>query len=169
MVDLADHPDLFKEPTPALLVKYDGKMLEPFYAQFLSKDAYVVYVKSDGPKTGKNDPAHQVEASRDEHLMQLKDLDPFDTLLVRGDGITDAGLQQIGAFEQLRRLDIQSKNVTDEGVKSLAGLKNLESLSLSQTSVTNAGVAELRKALPKCKVQGPRRRSAGSPPPLPLP
>ena len=39
VVDLTEHSDLFKEPTPALLVEQKGKMLEQFDAQFLSKEA----------------------------------------------------------------------------------------------------------------------------------
>jgi hypothetical protein len=39
-------------------------------------------------------------------------------------------------------------------VKELAGLKSLLSLELINTKVTAAGAAELRKALPNCKIQG---------------
>ena len=44
-------------------------------------------------------------------------------------------------------------NVTDAGVEHLIGLTNLTELHLIQTKVTPAGAENLRKALPKCKVQ----------------
>jgi hypothetical protein len=37
----------------------------------------------------------------------------------------------------------------------VAKLEQLERLSLADTKVTKAGVAELKKALPKCKIYGP--------------
>jgi hypothetical protein len=42
--------------------------------------------------------------------------------------------------------------VTDAGLAHLKALTNLTQLSLDGTQVTDAGVADLRKALPKCKV-----------------
>jgi hypothetical protein len=43
--------------------------------------------------------------------------------------------------------------VTDVGLKELAALTRLKSLSLFECKgVTDAGVAELRKALPDCKI-----------------
>jgi hypothetical protein len=49
-------------------------------------------------------------------------------------------------------LDLVSTRVTDGGLKELAPLKNLTTLKLRETKVTDVGVAELRKALPNCKV-----------------
>ena len=43
--------------------------------------------------------------------------------------------------------------MTDAGLKELAGLDGLVDLNLSFTLVTEAGAAELRKALPHCKVK----------------
>ena len=42
--------------------------------------------------------------------------------------------------------------VTDAGLPHLRELKGLTSLYLTETKVTAAGKAELRKALPKCKI-----------------
>ena len=49
-------------------------------------------------------------------------------------------------------LDLSYTEVTDVGLKELAGLKSLQSLYLGGTQVTDAGVAELRKALPACRI-----------------
>ena len=40
------------------------------------------------------------------------------------------------------------------GIKELAKLQKLEWLMLDRTKVTKAGVAELKKALPDCKIEG---------------
>lgn len=40
------------------------------------------------------------------------------------------------------------------GIKELAKLQKLEWLMLDRTKVTKAGVAELKKALPNCKIEG---------------
>jgi hypothetical protein len=52
----------------------------------------------------------------------------------------------------LRRLDLNGTKVTDAGLKELAGLKNLKLLFLFDAPVTPAGIAELKKALPGCKI-----------------
>ena len=46
-----------------------------------------------------------------------------------------------------------NKKVTDAGLVHLKGLTGLKDLGLYGTKVTNAGVAELKKALPKCKIE----------------
>jgi Leucine-rich repeat (LRR) protein len=52
----------------------------------------------------------------------------------------------------LRVLKLNDTQVSDEGLKHLARLTNLQELDLRGTNVTAAGVAELRKALPNCKI-----------------
>jgi hypothetical protein len=42
--------------------------------------------------------------------------------------------------------------ITDAGLKELTKLKQLVLLGLVDTKVTKAGMAELRKALPKCRI-----------------
>ena len=156
VLNLAEHPRVFLAPTPVLLANYldyRGRRLEPFYMQFVAKEAYVVSVLADKPKVGESSPAHVVEASRDADLTQLQDLELFDELHLRGDGITDGGLQKLGTHDQLKRLHVSSRSVTDEGLKFVARLKNLEFLDLSGTKVTDAAVAELKKALPRCRIQ----------------
>jgi hypothetical protein len=45
-----------------------------------------------------------------------------------------------------------NKNITEAGLVYLQGLKKLRSLYLGETKVTDAGVAELKKALPGCRI-----------------
>ena len=45
-----------------------------------------------------------------------------------------------------------STQITDAGLGHLTGRTNLQELRLSGTQVTDAGVAELKQALPKCKI-----------------
>ena len=49
-------------------------------------------------------------------------------------------------------LSLDDTDITDEGLKELAKLQKLTSLGLYNTKVTKAGVAELRKALPNCRI-----------------
>ena len=49
-------------------------------------------------------------------------------------------------------LSLAYTKVTDQGLKELFGLTNLAALDLRHTQVTDAGVAQLRKALPKCRI-----------------
>jgi Leucine-rich repeat (LRR) protein len=67
-------------------------------------------------------------------------------------GITDRTLQRLTRFTQVRGLDLRGTAVTDAGLLSLHGLHELSAIDLTSTRVTAAGVAELRQALPKCKV-----------------
>ena len=51
------------------------------------------------------------------------------------------------------------KDVIDAALVHLTGLTSLTYLGLSDTQVTRAGVAELKKALPNCRISsGGRRR-----------
>ena len=50
-------------------------------------------------------------------------------------------------------LDLTYTQITDAGLKEVAKLQQLTSLELRGTGVTDAGAAELKKALPKCKIR----------------
>ena len=55
-------------------------------------------------------------------------------------------------FEKVTRLSLGFTNITDAGLKDIAKLQNLTDLILSDTKITYEGVAELRKAMPNCKI-----------------
>jgi len=67
--------------------------------------------------------------------------------------VTDAELKELAPLKGLNRLDLYGcPMVTDKGLKELAALKGLQELYLGRREVTAAGIAELRKALPDCKI-----------------
>ena len=70
--------------------------------------------------------------------------------------ITDEGLKEVAQLQKLTYLHLTfCDQISDAGLKELAKLKKLKFLSLVNTQVTDAGVAELRKALPNCRIIGP--------------
>ena len=69
-----------------------------------------------------------------------------------GTKITDAGLKKLAKLKQLERLGLSDTLVTDTGLKELVTLKQLIGLNLIDPKVTKSDVAELRKALPQCKI-----------------
>jgi hypothetical protein len=75
------------------------------------------------------------------------------TLQFKSTKITDAGLTHLKGLPQLRSLALENATVTVAGLAQLNGLVYLEVLNLKGTKVTDAGVQELRKALPKVKVE----------------
>ena len=66
--------------------------------------------------------------------------------------ITDESMKVVGKLKHLRILGLNGTKITDKGLKELVGLKELEDLVLSSTQVTAAGVTDLKKALPKCRI-----------------
>jgi internalin A len=53
---------------------------------------------------------------------------------------------------KVTKLELSYNQITDASLKEVAKLKNLAELYLGRTQVTDAGIAELKKALPKCRV-----------------
>ena len=55
-------------------------------------------------------------------------------------------------MKQLEGLHLTGTKITDADLKDIAKLQQLHALGLNHTKITIAGVAELRKALPECKI-----------------
>ena len=85
----------------------------------------------------------------DDGLMILLALKKLDNLAVYNTMISNLGLTHLAKIKSLARLGLKGTQITDAG---LVQLSNLKSLQLERTRVTVAGVAELRKALPDCKI-----------------
>jgi uncharacterized membrane protein len=60
--------------------------------------------------------------------------------------LTDAGLQTLATFSNLRTVDLAHTAVTSAGVPVLARLSHLQSLNLTATTVDDKGVAPLRRS-----------------------
>ena len=72
--------------------------------------------------------------------------------LYRSD-VGDEGLKELAALKNLAVLDLGETIVSDKGLKELASFKTLTTLNLIYTfRVTEKGVAELRQALPNCRI-----------------
>ena len=112
----------------------------------------------------------------DDYLLPLKDLKDLVILNLRGQPVTDRGLEHLKGITTLTRLHLEKTKITDKGTENLKGLVNLEylnlygteigdpgltqleglkklkSLYLWQTKVTDEGVKKLQEALPGLKI-----------------
>jgi hypothetical protein len=86
---------------------------------------------------------------RSAHLAPLKKLS---SLNLSGTPVTNDGLKHLAVLEALSRLDLHETKVTDAGLKQLAGFKGLTFLNLQGAKVTREAAAELRRALPRCRI-----------------
>jgi hypothetical protein len=77
--------------------------------------------------------------------------------------VTNAGLQELPRWANLKSLVLCRTKITDEGLKGLAGLRALESLDLSYTDCTGAGLAVLpnRKSLSRLEMIGAKVTDEG--------
>jgi internalin A len=89
----------------------------------------------------------------DAGLKELASLKALQRLYLNHCEMTGAGLKDLTGLKNLQLLNIGGTSVTDEGLKEAAGLKSLQSLIMWGTKATPAGVAELRKELPKCRIE----------------
>jgi hypothetical protein len=67
-------------------------------------------------------------------------------------GVTDAGLEQLKALQNLRGLQVAFTTISDAGLVHLGALPNLKELNARGTKVTKAGVAKLKQRLPEIEV-----------------
>ena len=90
----------------------------------------------------------------DASLNELAKLNNLAELGLAGTQITDTGFKKLTKIKKLTHLDLGHTQIMDAGFKKkkLTKLKKLSWLGLKDTKVTKAGVAELKKALPKCKI-----------------
>jgi uncharacterized protein (DUF2384 family) len=85
-------------------------------------------------------------------FQHLKGLPSLGQLSLDNTQVTDAGLEQLKGLPSLRHLSLRNTQVSDAGLEHLKGLPNLQWLFLRSTQVTDAGVLDLKKALPKLRV-----------------
>jgi hypothetical protein len=94
----------------------------------------------------------------EEGLRELTALENLPVLELTGPAVTDAVLKDLAGMTNLKELWLQVSPVTNAGLKHLASLKNLTVLNLQATEVTPKGVVELQLALPQCEIMTSGRR-----------
>jgi hypothetical protein len=91
----------------------------------------------------------------DSSLVHVKGLTTLRVLSLSGTRVTDAGLIRLKGLTGLEELYLYGTQVTDASLVHLKGLMTLHVLGIADTGVTPTGAAELRKALPGCRILGP--------------
>ncbi len=66
--------------------------------------------------------------------------------------VTDSGLKDLSEHTSLDYLILEYTGITDAGLEHLKGLTKLQHLVLFGTRVTDDGVKKLQQALPNCKI-----------------
>ena len=111
-----------------------------------------------GGKIERNEQGEVVEVElrfkdiTDAGLLHLAGLTNLQTLTLHSTKITDAGLVHLKELTNLQTLFLANTKITDTGLVHIKGLTQLQDLGLQQTKVTDTGVADLKKALPNCKI-----------------
>ena len=80
----------------------------------------------------------------DADLEHLKGFSQLRNLALSGTGVTDAGLEQLQGLSQLRALWLDGTRVTDAGLEHLKALSQLQALTLDGTQVTDAGLRHVK-------------------------
>lgn len=86
-------------------------------------------------------------------LRHLSDLAGLQDLTLSRTHVCDAGLIELNRCRGLRQLDLTGTEITDAGLEHLQGLTSLMELWLGDTKTTPVGRAQLRQALPECRVE----------------
>ena len=90
------------------------------------------------------------------------------TQILGGRDLTNADLQHLRVFKKLKLLSLSNAKIDDSAVATLKSLTQLQSLNLSAGAISETAQEELKKALPKCRIIVPDRRSfGGGAPPRP--
>ncbi len=88
----------------------------------------------------------------DEGLKSLRGQKELQLLDLAGNQITDSGIMQLAGAKKLKWLWLAGTKISDFALGQLAGHEDLIEVQVSGTLATPDGIQQLRKALPKCKV-----------------
>ena len=93
-------------------------------------------------------------------LASVKSLDGLQNLTLLEEGstanpnrFTEAGFREVGQMKNLRSLWLVQLQISTAAANHLKNLTRLDSLKLSRCLISDDSIAELRKALPQCKVE----------------
>lgn len=67
--------------------------------------------------------------------------------------LDDSAMRHFRDLKKLERLELRGNSITDAGIEELIQMPHLQSVELWQTSVTEDGLAKLRAALPHCRIE----------------
>jgi len=110
-------------------------------------------------------------AVTDAGLVNLKELHSLQYVLLNGTNVSGEGLVHLKGLKSLRNLGLCVDNLSKVGVGHLKEMTWLHELTLGEGNVSEATVADIRKALPDCRVDleqipPPPRRPRRIPPSL---
>jgi serine/threonine protein kinase/Leucine-rich repeat (LRR) protein len=86
-------------------------------------------------------------------LQELAVIEHLTTLVMRKCQYEGDVLSDLSRFEHLEELQLPQSELTDSIVSALSQLTNLKSLNIKQNDLTPEGIAELRDALPGCRIE----------------
>lgn len=92
---------------------------------------------------------------------RLAKLNDLCTLVLRDTAFADINCAELVELKSLRSLDLQDTSITDECVQFLVLSTGLKELNISRTGLSPAAVANLRTALPRCRIYVKPRRQTG--------
>jgi len=89
----------------------------------------------------------------DQHMVHVGRLISLRFLDLTLTEVGDEAAACVARLPRLERLLLPHTRITDMGLIHLRGTAALQHLDLSRTAVTDAAVADLKKSLPKCRIQ----------------
>lgn len=85
-------------------------------------------------------------------LENLRGLSKLESLNLYANNLDDASLAALKALPELRLLYVSGEKITDAGLAHIKAMPKLEYLNISWTKATQAGIDDLKKSLPKLRV-----------------
>lgn len=89
----------------------------------------------------------------DEQLAAIAEFPAMETLRMGGAGITNEQVALLAKSKSLAVLFLNGTPLTADAIEPLKTLRGLRELDIRDTEIPPAATAELRKALPKCKIE----------------
>lgn len=86
-----------------------------------------------------------IRCKGDVSVRHFADLKKLTGLELSGAQLTDAGLKQLGSFENLHYLSLAENRLTDDGLKHLASFPKLGFVNLDGNKITDAGLKHLTR------------------------
>ena len=97
----------------------------------------------------------------DDGLKCLHSLTNLETLVLADDNFSDRCLEHLATLPNLKLLNLNGCRITDDSIPLLQQHTALETLMLYDTDISPQGLAELKRALPDCKIE--HQAAAGTP------